>query len=47
MKCKYAPKGINCDNCPYGTRNSPVGHYTSGCEVRDEVEESRMKLLEE
>ena len=47
MKCKFAPKGINCDNCPFGTKNAPVGSYANGCEIREELEDSNMELREE
>ena len=47
MKCKFAPKKINCDNCPFGTKNAPVGSYANGCEIREELEDSNMELREE
>lgn len=47
MKCKYAPKGITCDNCPFGPKNAPVGSYSNGCEIFEEYEDSNMELRED
>jgi len=47
IKCKFAPEGIDCQNCPNGIKDAPMGHYANGCEVLEVYLEAQMELIEE